>query len=1550
MKKFYPTCLFFLLSWINLHAQFPNDCCLAEELQDASSVTIDFLNGSGKVDPLSGCSCFTQDETETYWFKFDALTTGILELIIVPNDGTADFDFVIFSDRCPCGDLVPATPVACNDLGDPAGPFEPTGLGNPAQWGLPGSPQFQPGIPIIEGVTYYMVVDNTTGNGEGFSLRFGPNVEIGQIPNPGPQPISGSQMLCPGATVTYSVPADSLISGYLWQVTPGSGMFSFNGTNEITGHWFEAGTYEVCVTGFFGTCYSTDPYCETVVVGDIVTTAEDVLCLPGIYEAPDGQVFGAPGVYEVVVPSYLGCDSTIILTLTPAQKDFEVRVEQICGGDCIDFEGESVCETNVYEKVYTNQAGCDSTILLNLVVVPLDINITGVDTLTCDTPVVILDGSTSFGGSDMVFTWTNEAGDTLDTDSILIVTLPGLYTLTVESKVGMNTCVNELTVEVPADNGPPEGVVAYADTLSCLQEIVTLMATSSTPGVTYAWTGPNGFASGEQNPVTTVPGTYQVTVTGTNGCETTASVEVVEVVGTIEVMANGGTIDCLNATVILEGNSPQPGITWSWVGPGNIVLSEQNPEVSEAGTYVLTVTDPNGCTGSAVATVTIDTLLPVAVAASGDQLDCNTTAVLLSGAGSSAGGKYTYEWSTDNGQIVSDGNTLTPTVNEPGTYILTVTDTLNGCTAAAETEVIRIPDVTVDIVVQDSVSCFGESDGTATVQAGGGDGSYTFSWSNGDAAATADSLSEGSYLVTVTDGHGCTVTATAVIGQPAVLNANAQATGQSAPGVGDGTALSNPLGGTAPFSYLWSNGETTAMISGLAPGNYTVTVVDQNGCTAIQTVTVSESDCQVKVSVTSGNISCKGAADGTAIVILDNGEPPFNYIWSNGDTTQTIDGLSPGVYSVTASDANGCEEVASVVISEPAALDANATSTDLTAPNANDGTATANPVGGTGPYTYYWSTDEFTATIGGLAPGEYTVTVTDDHGCTAVETVTVDPFPCGISIDITVADVSCFGQADGNITVVPMGGAQPYTYEWSNGASSSSIFDLEAGTYDLTVTDDAACPAIASIEVNQPDSLILDLVAFTPAGCGSDNGAATVMATGGTPGYQYLWSNGASGPVQENLAGGIYTIVVTDAHDCEAVLEVEISVDNTSDTEPPVVVTQDITIELDAGGLAVISPQDVDGGSTDNCGITSLELDIVTFDCNMLGENTVMLTVVDVGGNTVSQSAIVNVVDNLGPVLLCPDDLVVPYCEPVGVFAVTVSDNCPGAVMLTQTEGLPSGSVFPAGVTNQEFVATDMGGNSSTCTFAVTVSDSLAIGAGVEDVVCFGEMNGSIQLQVTGGIPGYTYQWNTGATSANLSALSPGSYEVTVIDAGGCVEVEQFTIDQPGQLLTALVGITNETGSQQNGGVDVSVSGGVGPYTYLWRDILGNVISNEEDVNGLAAGTYQLLVTDANGCQSSSAYTIQSVNSTTDASWDARLRLYPNPANSRATLEITGFPLTTIGLDLYDIMGHQLFSDPQAGLLGGKYRIDLSTYPEGVYLVKVRIREQVLTRRLVKTK
>ncbi len=373
----------------------------------------------------------------------------------------------------------------------------------------------------------------------------------------------------------------------------------------------------------------------------------------------------------------------------------------------------------------------------------------------------------------------------------------------------------------------------------------------------------------------------------------------------------------------------------------------------------------------------------------------NGTATVTASGG--AGG-YTYSWNTSPVQT-----TATATGLSVGNYTVTITDA-NDCVITREFTITQPSPLAATVGGQTNVSCFGGTNGTATVSVTGGTGpgTYSYSWApSGGTAATATGLSAGTYTVTVTDGNFCQTTQQFTITQPSALVASSGGqTNVSCFGGNDGSATVSVTGGTGSYSYSWApSGGTDATATGLSAGDYTVTVTDANSCTTTQSFTITEPPVLVASAGFITNVSCFNGNDGEATVSVAGGTAPYSYSWDDlpEETAATASGLAVGTYTVTVTDDKGCEDTQTFTITQPSAIAITVNAiTHVTTYGGNDGSATVSASGGTGPsYTYSWAPSGGTAaTATGLSAGTYTVTVTDANNCSTTQDVEItEPQP-----------------------------------------------------------------------------------------------------------------------------------------------------------------------------------------------------------------------------------------------------------------------------------------------------------------------------------------------------------------------------------------------------------------------------------------------------------------------------------------------------------------------------------------------------------------------------
>jgi hypothetical protein len=757
---------------------------------------------------------------------------------------------------------------------------------------------------------------------------------------------------------------------------------------------------------------------------------------------------------------------------------------------------------------------------------------------------------------------------------------------------------------------------------------------------------------------------------------------------------NGAT----DGTATATGSGGTGTITYAWSnsGTGATVTG------LAAGTYTVTATDANGCTETESVTITAPTAVTASI--SGSNVSCNGGNDGSATASASGGsGSFTYAWST--GATSATASSLAA-----GSYTVTATDG-NGCT---DTETVTITEPSALVAstsVDDNVSCNGGSDGGATASASGGTTAYSYLWSTGGTSASVTGLAAGTYTVTVTDANGCTDTETVTITQPATaVTVSIAGTNASCNGVSDGSATASGTGGTGTITYAWSNSGTGATVTGLSAGTYSVTATDANGCTDSTSVVISEPTSIVASAVVDSNTTCNGSNDGGATASATGGTGAYTYSWSNSATTASITGVAAGTYSVTVTDANGCTDSSSVTITEPNSIVASTVvDNNVSCNGSSDGEATASATGGTGTYTYAWSNSATTASITGLLAGTYSVTVTDANGCTDSASVIISEPSSLVAATTLDSNVSCNGNADGGATASATGGTTAYSYSWSTGGTSASVTGLAAGTYTVTVTDANGCTDTEIVTITEPTVLVATATVDSSTTCSSaSTGVASVVATGGAAGYTYNWTNGATTTTANNLSSGWHVVTVTDANGCNAIDSIEIDV---NDTIVPTVISQNITVYLDAAGDVSIDTGMVNNGSFDNCAIDSMYLDMYDFDCGDTGANSVVLTVIDINGNVNSASTIVTVIDSIAPALNYTNAFTL-YLDASGQTSISINDVNTGTTDNCSIASLSiSDSVFNCADTGSQsitFTAIDVNGNVSNANVSITIVDTIA--------------------------------------------------------------------------------------------------------------------------------------------------------------------------------------------------------------------------------------------------
>ena len=412
-----------------------------------------------------------------------------------------------------------------------------------------------------------------------------------------------------------------------------------------------------------------------------------------------------------------------------------------------------------------------------------------------------------------------------------------------------------------------------------------------------------------------------------------------------------------------------------------------------------------------------------------------------------------------------------------------------------------------------------------------------FSWT-----PTVNDISPNPYCFTITvSDDNCPINGVQIYSFCVTVTGFTSTTSSSSAncGLANGSAVVFPQGGTGPFTYNWSNNTNNQTANNLAAGQYTITVTDANGCSSFNTVTINPGSAPANINLNGTNIVCFGDTTGTITANVNGGQQPYTYQWSNGGTTPTINNLSAGTYWVQVTTAGGCISYDTITLTQPnSPITAITSQTNATCFGGNDGDATATASGGNAPYTFSWNTNpvQNNQNATGLTAGNYTVTITDNNGCTTTQNVVITE-PQALSINyLGQQNVTCFGGNDGALNINVSGGNAPYTYNWNNNSfpNSPNLNNVPAGSYLLIVTDANGCNASTQFNIAEPNELSANIISSNNATCnGYNDGSIQTSTFGGTPPYNFQWNPTLNTqPNINNIGVGYYLLTVTDSKGC----------------------------------------------------------------------------------------------------------------------------------------------------------------------------------------------------------------------------------------------------------------------------------------------------------------------------------------------------------------------------------------------------------------------------------
>ena len=1137
-----------------------------------------------------------------------------------------------------------------------------------------------------------------------------PNVAIGNNSNT-------TELTCAGPSISVTLIDDSDADDYVW-----SGGENLTGTgNSFT----SPGYYYVTATAPNGCTSEAE-----------IHITEDVA-------VPTVSITNNTGTTQ------LSCDiSTIYLT---AEGSARVVSYSWSGGTYLNQASNEITAPGVYYVTATADNGCTATAHIEIEETlgrPHPSIIAPNTELTCTTLETGLPISATALPEDgsVTFAWSNGLYPN-STDNVAMTT--GVYTVTATAT---NGCTAVASISITENLTPP--VVSIRNEsgfnqIDCNATSVHVIATGT--GVSYTW--PGGYNGSEID--LTAAGTYTVTAYGANGCSNTAYVVITEdftpATPNITSANSQYIIDCTHGELTLNATG---GISYEWstMDDGPTII------VTEAGTYRVTATGLNGCPGETEIVIAADNTVPNAYInnMSGTYaLSCNVSSIEVI-----AQGGVQFAWSN---QLWGGGSSQV--ITTPGTYVVTVTGR-NGCAGTASITIENDLDPpTVYINSTNNLYELNCSVSRINVTASGNGISYAWSGGSNSTGYTNTFVNPGTYTVTSTGFNGCTNTATVTI-----------AANYSAPDIN----ISNESGSTVldcntqqihvvvtgqNATYIWNDGYTTADRTFYSHGQYTVTATGANGCTASASIGITENMVQPTVSIANNTGTLELNCVTTSISLTANGGQ--SYVWSDGTMSQTNAISTPGLYTVTATAANGCTNTATVTISQAPVFNAEITNIGTINCYGESTSVTVTATGGNPSYSYEWSDGQNTQTATGLLAGSYTVTVRDSGGCSVALQCNVTQ-PLEMQASVVSRDQIC-GVSQGSLNAVVIGGTQPYSYTWSNGATTAENTNVIVGQYGLTVVDINNCMSTATAQVSMQGMLSVNAHVTQQISChGYNDGIVAAEAPNAAEPLFYTWSTGNASPEIYNLFEGSYMVTVTDAWGCTGQAGVNL-------VSPPEMNLQTYIenplchdsrdgkiIATAFGGVAPYSYL---------WNTSSSESELAN-----IGMGTYTLTISDAAGCSAVKSV----------TLEAP----APITVETSTSEIKCNGDKDGKIQVEVTGGVEPYSYSIDGLarpsTNNVFSNMTAGYytvrvvDNNGCVAAkptlLSQPDVLQVETLVENPFCRGSRTGSIEMKVTGGTEPYMYYWNNSKSDVSIMQnMYAGEYVVGVVDGNEC-KSEEITI------------------------------------------------------------------------------------------------------------------------------------------------------------------------------
>ncbi|MBI2967724.1 MAG: choice-of-anchor L domain-containing protein [Bacteroidetes bacterium] len=797
--------------------------------------------------------------------------------------------------------------------------------------------------------------------------------------------------------------------------------------------------------------------------------------------------------------------------------------------------------------------------------------------------------------------------------------------------------------------------------------------------------------------------------------------------------------------------------TYFWdFGNGNTsTIEDPSYTYPSAGTYTVTLTMTDvttGCSGMATQTVVVQNSGTLTLTVSPDVTVCAGQSYTITVTGAS-----TYNWSSNPPGFTSTSSTIVVTPSVTTTYLVSGN---SGCGSGTEDVIVTVgSSFTVNYSVT-NIICNGDTNGSITLGAAGGTPPFTYQWSPSvSIGPSAAGLGDGNYSITVTDNTSCSYVTTVTLTEPAALVISGTPSGVSCYGYSTGAVNIAVSGGTVSYSYLWSNTQTVEDLTAVIAGNYTVTVTDGNNCQATAAFTVTE-PAPFTLSFSAIQPDC-GASNGSITVTVTGGVSPYTYTWSPaGPNNNTYPNIPAGIYSVTVTDANSCAITDTFNLTSTGNFQALISAfSNVSCYGESDGSATVTATGAP-PYTYLWlpsAQDSVTAT--GLPAGIHSAFVVDAYACTTSVSVTITE-PSPVIIAAVPANTLCAGSSDGTLDISVSGGTPGYTYIWSDASTAEDLVE-GAGEYTVTVTDSKGCTQTFTDTINSPPPIV-PVTSSTPATCGMADGSVSVITTGGTGTYSYLWVPGnATLQTVTGLAAGVYLVTVTDGNGCTGT-----SVAVITNPGAPVLnisAQTDVTCYGSADGTATVSAS---GGNPPFTIVWNTNPSQTNSTATGLSPGTWAVSVTDLAGCIAATTVQINEPESITVSVYGTDTICAGASATIGASA---TGGTPPYTFIWD-QSLPQGpvqTVTPSTTTTYTVIVMD-GNNCTGQSQSATVSLNGPLSVNITGItsVCEGDAT-TLMATGSGGDGGpYTYLWSNNSTDnpVTVAPTATTTYFVTVSD------------------------------------------------------------------------------------------------------------------------------------------------------------------------------------------